>query len=159
LYDNPSTYNRQRRQEHDPNPWHHQAEHPPRKAEDLVAILPPGIDLLHDQLNIHDGSEQELRDAMGLYDAKIAAMAGQGAELIHPAGAPPLLLGYRGEQQRIREWEELAGVPVFTNGSSQVNALRAFGARQGARVLLLPGRREPQVRPTTWRKRDSKCSA
>jgi maleate cis-trans isomerase len=100
----------------------------PGRAEDLVAILPPGIDLLHDQLNIHDGSEQELRDAMGLYDAKIAAMAKQGAELIHPAGAPPLLLGYQGEQQRIREWEELAGVPVFTNGSSQVNALRAFGA-------------------------------
>lgn len=102
----------------------------PGRAEDLVAILPEGIALLHDRLNIHDGTEQELRDGLALYDSKIAAMAAQGAELIHPAGAPPLLLGYHGEQQRIRAWEEMAGVPVFTNGASQVNALRALGARR-----------------------------
>lgn len=103
----------------------------PGRAEDLMALLPADtIHLLHDQLNIHDGAEQELRDAMALYDPRIAAMARQGAELIHPAGAPPLLLGYEGEQRRMREWEDAHGVPVFTNGSSQVNALRAFGARR-----------------------------
>ncbi len=102
----------------------------PGRAEDLVAILPPGIECLHDQLNIHDGTEQELRQGNALYDDKIAAMARQGAHLIHPAGAPPLLLGYHGEQARVREWEDRHGVPVFTNGISQVNALRALGARR-----------------------------
>ncbi len=102
----------------------------PGRAEDLVAILPPGITLLHDQLNIHDGTEQELRDAMALYDDKIAAMARQGAQLVHPAGAPPVMLGYHGECRRIQEWEQKHGVPVFTNGSSQVNALRALGANK-----------------------------
>lgn len=102
----------------------------PGRAEDLMALLPAGIELLHDQLNIHDGTEQELRDGLALYDAKILAMAREGAQLIHPAGAPPLLLGWHGEQARIREWEAACGVPVFTNGSSQVNALRAFGARR-----------------------------
>jgi maleate cis-trans isomerase len=102
----------------------------PGKAEELVAILPPGIEILHDQMNIHHGSESELRDALGILDAKVVAMAGQGAELIHPAGAPPMLLGFEGEATQIRRWEEISGKPVFTTGSSQVNALRALGSRR-----------------------------
>lgn len=102
----------------------------PGRAEDLAAILPDGIEMLHDKLNIHDGTEQELKDAMGLYDSKLVALAQQGAQLLHPAGAPPLLLGYQGEQKWILEREAQCGVPIFTNGSSQINALRALRARR-----------------------------
>lgn len=102
----------------------------PTKAEELVAILPPGeIEILHDNLEIYNGTKEEIREAVEQYGPKVANMAKQGAELIHPAGAPPLLLGYAGEREMVERWEDKYGVPVFTNGQSQVNALRALGAR------------------------------
>lgn len=106
----------------------------PGRGEDLDAILPPGIRIIANHLNIYRGAPDELRQAVDEYDAKVAELAQLGASLIHPAGAPPLLLGYAGERQRIARWEAATGLPVFTNGSSQVNALRAFGA---ARILGL----------------------
>lgn len=100
----------------------------PGRGEDLDPILPPGIRIIANHLNIYRGAPEELQQAVDGYDAKVAQLAQQGASLVHPAGAPPLLLGYAGERQRIARWEADTGLPVFTNGSSQVNALRALGA-------------------------------
>jgi maleate isomerase len=111
----------------------------PGRAEDLVAILPPGIEIIHSNLNIYRGSPEELTQAIAEYDPKIAELSARGAQLIHPAGAPPLLLGYAGEQDLIARWERSCGVPVFTNGSSQVNALRALGATSIVGVSYFPG--------------------
>jgi maleate isomerase len=102
----------------------------PGRAEDLDLILPPGIRIIANHLDIYRGSPEELKQAIGQYDDKLVALAAVGATLLHPAGAPPLLLGWSGEQRRTAEWEALTGLPVFTNASSQVNALRAFGARR-----------------------------
>lgn len=102
----------------------------PGRTEDLDPILAPGIRLISVNLNIYSGSSDELYKSMGEYGAKINELAEAGATLVHPAGAPPLLLGYEGEQKQIAQWEAAAGVPVFTNGSSQVNALRALGAKR-----------------------------
>lgn len=100
----------------------------PGRGEDLEPILPPGIRIIANHLDIYQGAPEELQRAVDGYDGKVEELATQGASLIHPAGAPPLLLGYAGEQCRIARWEAASGVPVFTNGSSQVNALRALGA-------------------------------
>ena len=41
-----------------------------------------------------------------------------------------MVLGYAGEQELIRDWEKKYKVPVFTSGSSHVDALRALGAKK-----------------------------
>jgi maleate cis-trans isomerase len=102
----------------------------PGRTEDLDPILPPEIRIVAAHLNIYRGSIEELIQAIDEYDDKVRDLATLGVSLIHPAGAPPLLLGFEGERRRMERWEAIAGVPVFTNGSSQANALRAFGARR-----------------------------
>src|SRR5947209_5631495 len=60
--------------------------------------------------------------------------------IIHPAGAPPFfLLGYEGEQKLLKRWTETYGRPVFTNGTTQVNALNAFKAKSFVGVSYFPG--------------------
>ena len=111
----------------------------PGKAEELVAMLPSSVTLEHAALGIATGSPQELREAIGKYDQKIAEMAALGVDLVHAAGIPPLLLGYEGERELVRGWERKFGKPVFTNGQSQVNALRALGAKRIVGASYFPG--------------------
>jgi len=111
----------------------------PGKAEELAAILPQGIAMEHANLNISSGTRAELEQGLRDYDAKIEAMAALAVDLVHAAGVPPLLLGYRGEQELVRGWERRYGRPVFTNGMSQVNALRAFNAKRVVGVSYFPG--------------------
>lgn len=111
----------------------------PTKAEELVAMLPASVTLEHAALGIATGTPEELREAIGKFDAHIAAMAALNVDLVHAAGVPPLLLGYEGERRLVEGWEDRYGKPVFTNGQSQVNALRAFGARRIVGASYFPG--------------------
>jgi maleate isomerase len=111
----------------------------PGKAEELVAMLPREITLVHSSLNIDKGTLQELKQGLLEFDEKVAEMAGLGVDLIHPAGVPPLLLGYEGERALVERWEKQHKRPVFTNGMSQVNALRAFKARRIVGASYFPG--------------------
>ena len=101
-----------------------------RSVDNLIKLLPPSIELIQTALNITTGSIEELEQALVDYEGKVAEMAERGVDLIHPAGVPPLLLGYRGERELVDKWERLYKKPVFTNGMSQVNALRVFGAKR-----------------------------
>jgi maleate cis-trans isomerase len=111
----------------------------PGKAEELVAILPKEVELLHSGINIDRGTLQELVRGLFEYEERVAEMAEQGADLIHPAGVPPLLLGYKGERALVDRWEKQHKRPVFTNGMSQVNALRAFKAKRIVGAGYFPG--------------------
>jgi maleate isomerase len=111
----------------------------PGKAEELAAILPEGIAMEHANLSVSAGTREQLERAIHEYDAKIEAMVALGVDLVHAAGVSPLLLGYRGEQELVRGWEQRYGRPVFTNGMSQVNALRAFKAKRVVGVSYFPG--------------------
>ena len=102
-------------------------------------MLPVSITLEHASVGIATGSDTELREAIGKYEAHVAAMAALQVDLVHTAGVPPLLLGYEGERDLVRSWEKKYGRPVFTNGQSQVNALRAFGARRVLGASYFPG--------------------
>jgi maleate cis-trans isomerase len=63
-----------------------------------------------------------------------------GVDLVHPAGAPPfLLLGYKGEQELLKRWEERYKTPVFTNGTSQVNAFHALKVKRFIGFSYFPG--------------------
>jgi maleate isomerase len=104
----------------------------------LRRVLPDEIAVVEDSLHIKAGTEEELEAAIPRYEDAIARLAEQKPDLIHPAGAPPLLLGYEGERAVVARWETRYGTPIFTNGMSQVNALRALGARKIVALSYFP---------------------
>lgn len=110
----------------------------PGRAEELVAILPREIELAHAACGIARGTKEELERALDEFDERVAEMAALRVDLIHPAGVPFLLLGREGERALVEKWERRHGIPVFTNGMSQVNASRAFGARRLIAACYFP---------------------
>lgn len=102
----------------------------PGRAEELVAILPREIELRHAACSIDRGTREELEQSFDDFEARVADMADLSVDLIHPAGVPFLLLGREGEQKLVSRWEREYGVPIFTNGMCQVNALKAYGAKR-----------------------------
>ena len=99
--------------------------------EALVRMLPEGIGVIPLCLNIRRGTRDEFKQAIGQYEEKVAELAEAGVDVINPSGAPPfMVLGYDGERRLIRKWEKTYKVPIFTSGTSHVDALRALGVKQ-----------------------------
>ncbi len=99
--------------------------------EELIRILPPGIGVIPLFNNIRHGTIGEFTDAMALYEERVAELAEDGVDLIHPSGTPPFMLrGFDGEQKIVRAWQRRYGIPVFTSGMSQTAAMKALGIRK-----------------------------
>lgn len=99
--------------------------------EELIRMLPDGVGVLPLFNNVRHGTLQEFGSAIPSYEEKIAELAEDGVDLIHPAGTPPfMLLGYQGEKDLISRWEDRFQIPIFTSGSNQVRALKALGVRK-----------------------------
>ena len=77
--------------------------------------------------NVRHGKIEEFQSAIPAYEEKIAELAEDKVDLIHPAGTPPfMLLGYKGEAELIQRWERRFGIPIFTSGTNQVAAMKAL---------------------------------
>jgi maleate isomerase len=112
----------------------------PGSTEDLIRMLPDGIGVIPFHLNIRQGTRAEFAQAIPLYEEKVAELVEIGVDLVHPAGAPPfLLLGYKGEQELLKQWEARYKTPVFTNGTSQVNAFNALKVKRFIGFSYFPG--------------------
>ncbi|HEX9464879.1 MAG TPA: hypothetical protein VGB82_19945 [Alphaproteobacteria bacterium] len=111
----------------------------PGRAEELVMMLPKEIELAHAGCNIARGTREELERSFADFEGKVAEMAALRVDLIHPAGVPFLLLGREGERALIDKWEQRHGIPIFTTGTSQVNALNAFGVKRIIAASYFPG--------------------
>ena len=99
--------------------------------EDLLRMLPEGIGVTHTCLSVQRGTLAEFQKVIQDYEDKVAELAETGVDVINPSGAPPfMVLGYDGERRLIRDWEKKYKTPVFTSGSSHVDALRALGAKR-----------------------------
>jgi maleate cis-trans isomerase len=99
--------------------------------EELIRMLPEGIGVLPLFNNVRHGSLAEFGSAIPRYEEKIAELAEDGVDLIHPAGTPPfMLLGYQAEKDLIARWEDKYQIPIFTSGSNQVRALKALGIKK-----------------------------
>ena len=99
--------------------------------EELIRMLPDGIGVIPLFNNIRRGTLEEFSHVLPSYEEKVAELASDQVDLIHPAGTPPfMLLGYRREQELIAEWEKKYGVPIFTSGSNQVRGLKALGVKK-----------------------------
>jgi maleate cis-trans isomerase len=80
---------------------------------------------------IQEHSERGYLGALESYNAKVAALAEIGVDLLHPEGGPPFMVrGYKAEQEIVVGWEEKYKIPIFTSGMSQAAALRALGIKK-----------------------------
>ena len=112
----------------------------PGSIEELIRILPEGIGMVLTHIDIRTGTRSEFEQVIPHYEEKVAELARADVDIIHPAGAPPFfLLGYQGELDLLERWSAKYGKPVFTNGTTQVNALRAFGAKSFVGASYFPG--------------------
>lgn len=99
--------------------------------DDLLRMLPEGVSVIPLHLGIRRGTLDELKTALEQYEDKVAELAGQGCDVINPSGAPPfMVLGYDGERKLIADWQQKYKVPIFTSGSSNVDALRALKVKR-----------------------------
>jgi len=103
----------------------------PGGLEDMIRILPEGIGVIPLFNNITRGDRTEFKAVMKDYDEKVAILAEQGCDIIHPEGAPPfMVLGNEGEAKKIRGWERKHKTQVFTSGTNHVAALRALKVKR-----------------------------
>ena len=94
---------------------------------ELIKMLPDGIGVIPLFNNVRHGKIEEFQAAIPAYEEKIAELAQDKVDLIHPAGTPPfMLLGYDGERKIIDTWEKQFGIPIFTSGTNQVAAMKAL---------------------------------
>jgi maleate cis-trans isomerase len=98
---------------------------------ELIKMLPDGIGVIPLFNNVRHGTIAEFRSAIPAYEEKIAELAEDKVDLIHPAGTPPfMLLGYKAEAELIATWEKHFGIPIFTSGTNQVAAMRALSIKK-----------------------------
>lgn len=112
----------------------------PGSLEEFIRLLPEGIGVIPLFLGIERGTEDEFRQVMDAYEAKIAELARLKVDLIHPEGAPPFMVqGYKGEQDIVKRWEEKYKIPIVTAGMTQIEALRALKLRRIVGVTYFTG--------------------
>ncbi len=100
----------------------------PGATEEVIRLLPDGVGLLPRYLDIRKGDRDEFTDAHKAYEPHLAILAEAGAEVVHPAGAPPfMLLGPKREKALLKRWERQYGVQIFTAGTNHLAAFRALG--------------------------------
>jgi maleate cis-trans isomerase len=105
--------------------------HRPGSLEEFIRLLPEGIGVVPVYLNFKRGTEDEFRAALNAMEEKVAELAQEGVDLIHPEGAPPFMVqGYNGEQKLIQNWEAKYRVPMVTAAQTQVEALRALNIKR-----------------------------
>lgn len=98
---------------------------------ELIKMLPDGIGVIPLFNNVRHGRIEEFQSAIPAYEEKIAELAEDQVDLVHPAGTPPfMLLGYEEEANLIAKWERRFGIPIFTSGTNQVTAMNALGVRK-----------------------------
>ena len=114
--------------------------HRPGSLEEFIRLLPDGIGVVPVYLNFKRGTEDEFRGALNAVEEKVAELATEGVDLIHPEGAPPFMVhGYKGEEKIIKEWEAKYKIPMVTAAQTQVEALRALNVKRFVGVTYFIG--------------------
>lgn len=114
--------------------------HRPGSLEEFIRLLPEGIGVLPVYLNFKRGTVDEFRAALDAVEEKVAELANEGVDLIHPEGAPPFMVhGYQGEEKITRDWERKYKVAIITAAQTQVDALHALNAKKILGVTYFVG--------------------
>jgi maleate isomerase len=103
---------------------------PDETIVDLLKLLPAGIKILPDYMNLTKGTKAEMQDSLGNYEKNTAYLAEEHCDLISIEGAPPfMVLGRQRETALIDGWEKKYKTPMFTSSQNQVNAFKAVKAK------------------------------
>ncbi len=114
--------------------------HRPGSLEEFIRLLPEGIGVVPVYLNFKRGTEDEFRAALNAVEGKVAELAREGLDLIHPEGAPPFMVhGFKGEAKIIKEWEGKYKIPMVTAAQTQVEALQAMNIKKFIGVTYFIG--------------------
>ena len=98
---------------------------------ELIKLLPDGVGVIPLFNTVRHGKIEEFQAAIPAYEQKIAELAQDKVDLIHPAGTPPfMLLGHKGEAELIAKWEKRFVIPIFTSGTNQIAAMKALGVKK-----------------------------
>lgn len=109
--------------------------------EEFIRLLPEGIGVIPLFLNIQRGTEDEFRQVLAAFEAKVGELAELKVDIIHPEGAPPFMVhGYKGEEKIVKEWEKKHKIPIVTAGMTQVEALQALQAKKILGVTYFTGK-------------------
>jgi maleate cis-trans isomerase len=112
----------------------------PGSVEELCRILPDGIGIIPLFLDIQRGAREEFTTILKSYEPLVAKLAEHEVDLIHPEGAPPfMVLGYDGEADLIKKWEQSYRTPVFTSGTNHIRALHALKVKRFVGASYFPG--------------------
>ena len=115
--------------------------HRPGSLEEFIKLLPDGIGVIPLFVGFQRGNEEEFREALKVYEERVAELAGLGVDLIHPEGAPPFMVhGYKGEAEIIRGWEKKYNLPIVTASQTQVQALHALNIKKFVGVTYFTGK-------------------
>jgi len=114
--------------------------HRPGSLEEFIRLMPEGVGVVPVYLNFQRGTEDEFIEALNAAHEKVAELAKEGVDLIHPEGAPVFMVhGFKGEEKIIKEWEAEFKIPIVTAGQTQVEALRALGLKKIVGVTYSSG--------------------
>jgi maleate cis-trans isomerase len=98
---------------------------------ELLRIMPQGVRLIPLCLDVRRGAFEEFKAAIPAYEEKVAELSRMGVDAINPSGVPPfMVLGYANEQDLIRKWEDTYNTRIFTSGTSNIDAMRAYKVKR-----------------------------
>ena len=103
----------------------------PGVTEEVIRLLPEGIGLIPLFLNIRRGTEDEFETMMPRLRERVAVLAEQGCDLIHPHGAPPFMVQGRKRESADRQGAGRRNTRRRSSRVAQnhVHALKALKAK------------------------------
>ena len=97
---------------------------------EFMRLLPKGIGVMELSLGIERGTEDEFKNQLDAYEARIAELTPREPDAIFPGGAPPFMVhGFKGEARIVRAWEKKYEIPIVTSGQTQAHAFKALGIK------------------------------
>jgi len=113
--------------------------HRPGSLEEFIRLLPEGIGVVPVYLNFQRGTEDEFRAALNAVHEKVAELAKEGVDLIHPEGAPPFMVhGFKGEAKIVAGWEKKYKARISSVAQNHVRALKAVKAKSFVGATYFP---------------------
>jgi maleate cis-trans isomerase len=108
--------------------------------EEFIRLLPEGIAVIPLFVGIREGTADEFRETLRIYEQRTRELAEIGVDLVTPGGSPPFMVqGFQREGELLEEWARKYGVPVINSNRMQINAMHALHAHRIVGVTYFHG--------------------